>query len=124
MAEQKDIVSLDDIKLLVNSFYDAAKQDDLLGPVFNEKVKDWDRHLNIMYSFWETVILDQYSYKGTPFNQHKDLPINSDHFNRWVNLFSSIVDAHFAGPHADDAKKKAKQFGTVFWNKMEFLRNT
>lgn len=121
MADCHDILSIDDIKILVNSFYDAAKLDDLLGPVFNGKVTDWDRHLNIMYTFWETVILDAYSYKGTPFNQHKDLPINKSHFDRWIQLFSKIVDENFEGANAENAKLRAQQFGTVFWSKMEFL---
>ena len=122
MPGKPDILSLDDIKLLVNTFYDAAKKDDLIGPVFNEKVKDWDRHLNIMYTFWETVILDAYSYKGSPFNQHKDLPVNKTHFDRWVQLFSKIVDENFSGTNAENAKQRAQQLATVFWSKMEYLR--
>jgi hemoglobin len=119
MPGKHDILSINDIKLLVNTFYDVAKQDDLIGPVFNAKIQDWDRHLNIMYSFWETVLLDAYTYKGTPFNQHKDLPINDQHFDRWIQLFSNVVDENFAGPHAENAKLRAKQFGTIFWSKMQ-----
>jgi hemoglobin len=122
MEGKHDITTIDDIKHLVNSFYDAAKKDVLIGPVFNAKVKDWDKHLNIMYTFWETVILDAYTYKGSPFNQHKDLPIDKEHFDRWVSLFSKIVDENFTGTNANNAKQRAQQFATVFWSKMEFMR--
>jgi len=119
MAEKHDIQNRADIELLVNTFYEKAQQDDLLGPVFNSKISDWEKHLNIMYTFWETVILDAYTYKGTPFNKHVDLPINKTHFDRWVNLFHHVVDELFAGQNAGNAKQRATQFGLVFWAKME-----
>ena len=119
MATRHDIFGREDIELLVNTFYEAAKKDDLLGPVFNDKVKDWDRHLGIMYTFWETVVLDAYTYKGTPFNQHANLPIQETHFERWVQLFSAIIDELFEGPNATNAKQRAAQFGIVFWSKMK-----
>ncbi len=122
MEQKKDIVSLDNIKLLVNTFYQRAQNDDLLGPVFNSKISDWDKHLNIMYTFWETVILDAYSYKGTPFNKHIDLPINNTHFERWVTLFHSVIDDLFEGDNANNAKQRAQQFGTIFWSKLNFLQ--
>jgi hemoglobin len=122
MEGRHDIETRDDIKRLVNSFYDAAKKDDLIGPVFNAKITDWDKHLNIMYTFWETVILDSYTYKGTPFVQHKDLPINKAHFDRWVQLFSTIIDENFSGTNANNAKQRAQQLGAVFLSKIEFLR--
>lgn len=122
MSVKHDILSIDDIKLLVNTFYQQAQKDELLGPVFNSKIKDWDKHLNIMYTFWETVILDAYSYKGAPFNKHIDLPINKSHFDHWVALFSSVIDELFEGINATNAKQRAAQFGVVFWSKLEYLK--
>jgi hemoglobin len=121
MAEKKDILSLNDIKLLVNTFYDEAQKDMLLGPVFNARIKDWDKHLNIMYTFWQTVILDAYTYKGAPFNKHVDLPLEKVHFDHWVKLFSGVIDSLFEGPNANNAKQRASQFGMVFWSKMEYM---
>ena len=36
MAEHNDIQNLDDIKLLVDTFYEKVQKDNLIGPVFNE----------------------------------------------------------------------------------------
>ena len=41
----------------VRRFYDAARADDLLGPVFNGWIKDWDAHLTTMDSFWSGALL-------------------------------------------------------------------
>lgn len=122
MVEKHDITAFDDIKLLVDTFYQQAQKDQLLGPVFNARIKDWDKHLYIMYSFWETVVLDAYTYKGTPFNKHADLPLHKDHFDHWVALFSSVIDSLFEGSNANNAKQRASQFGMVFWSKMDYLQ--
>ena len=40
MAEQTEILTLVDIKLLVDTFYDRIREDKLLGPIFNERIQD------------------------------------------------------------------------------------
>ncbi len=37
---QKEILDLDDIKLLVDSFYAKVQQDELLAAVFNKVIKN------------------------------------------------------------------------------------
>ena len=55
MKEKKDILSLDDVKLLVDTFYTRVRADELLGPIFDERIQDrWERHLDLMYRFWPT----------------------------------------------------------------------
>ncbi len=40
MKETKGILSLDDIKRLVDTFYEKVREDELIGPIFNEKILD------------------------------------------------------------------------------------
>ena len=68
MKEQKDIVERKDIELLVDSFYEKVKNDQLLGPVFAHV--DWPKHLPVMYQFWSSMMLGEQSYKGNPFQKH------------------------------------------------------
>lgn len=116
-----DITHIDDVKQLVNSFYQKAKEDDLLGPVFHSVIQDWDKHLSTMYTFWQTILLNEHTYHGAPFFKHIPLPIHTDHFNRWVELFILNVDEQFEGEKAEMAKARAKQFGTIFSSKMEYV---
>ena len=39
MNANKDITTIDDIKLLVNSFYAKVQKDDLIGVIFMKKYK-------------------------------------------------------------------------------------
>lgn len=38
MTVLQDISTFEDIKLLVNTFYDKVQKDDFIGPIFNEKI--------------------------------------------------------------------------------------
>ena len=101
-----------DIKFLVDNFYKKVVHDDTIGYFFNEVVKlDWDRHMPVMYQFWETVLFGKGGYKGNPVLKHVELnqkaPLTEQHFERWILLWESTIDEHFEGEIAEEAKKKA-----------------
>src|SRR3954463_4045406 len=81
----KDVVDLDDVKLLVNTFYGKVRTDETLSNIFNERIGDrWPEHLEKMYRFWQTVLLEEHTYFGTPFPPHANLPVHQFHFEKWV----------------------------------------
>lgn len=123
MTAPRDITSFDDIKLLVNSFYSQVQNDDFIGPIFNAKIGDrWPEHLEKMYRFWQTILLEIHSYSGSPFPPHKHLPIEKEHFDRWMNIFTTTVDSLFQGPVADEAKLRAKNMAEMFNYKITYFR--
>lgn len=123
MATQ-DISSLGDIKLLVNAFYAKVQDDDLIGPIFNQKMLGrWPEHLEKMYRFWQTILLEEHTYSGSPFPPHKQLPIEQAHFDRWMEIFTSTVDFLFVGKLAEEAKVRAANMAYMFNYKIEYFRN-
>lgn len=124
MDNQKDITTLDDIKLLVNTFYAKVQKDELIGVIFNEKIQDrWPEHLEKMYRFWQTILLEVHTYSGSPFPPHKHLPVNIEHFDRWMEIFTDTVDSLFIGPIAEEAKLRAEKMAEMFNYKIEYFRN-
>lgn len=124
MNDLTDIKNLDDIKLLVDSFYSKVQQDNLIGPVFNEKIGDqWPAHLERMYRFWQTILLEEHTYSGSPFPPHKHLPVAKEHFNRWMEIFTETIDGLFQGKLAEEAKLRAKNMAEMFFYKIEYFRN-
>lgn len=118
-----DLRHTDDVSRLVNGFYGKVRNDDLLGPVFNNVIGNrWDEHLQKMVAFWETVLLEKHTYFGRPFVPHARLPVNREHFDRWMTLFNETIDEHFAGTKADEAKWRASKMAVLFLNKIETLR--
>jgi len=120
---KKEILNRDDIKRLVDAFYLKVREDSLLAGIFNARIKDsWPLHLEKMYSFWESLLLDKVTYHGNPFAHHADLPVEKEHFDRWLKLFDQTVDELFAGEKAEEAKSRAAKIAVIFHTKIQGLR--
>jgi hemoglobin len=76
---------------LVAAFYGRVRADALLGPVFAAKVEDWDTHLEKLGRFWSSVVLGSGRYNGQPMSAHMPLPIDTEHFDRWLALFEATA---------------------------------
>jgi len=121
----QDIGTLDDIKQLVNRFYDQVRADTLLGPVFETRIENrWPKHLEKMYSFWQTVLLGEHTYEGRPFPPHAELPVDHQHFAQWMQLFTATIDEMFAGNKTEEAKWRAARMAEMFEMKLEHYRQT
>jgi hemoglobin len=80
------------IERLVHSFYKRVREDDLLGPIFDARVKSWDAHLARMCLFWSSVALGAATYEGSPMQVHAPLPVDAHHFDRWLELFEETAN--------------------------------
>jgi len=120
----KDISNIEDIKLLVNSFYGKVREDEKLKDIFNTKIQDrWPEHLEKMYRFWQTVLLEEHTYYGSPFLPHAKLPVDKVHFDKWLELFFASVDEHFIGEKAERAKWQGQRMAEMFHSKIEYYKN-
>src|SRR5437879_3670770 len=104
-----DIITSEDIRLLVNNFYDRVKKDGMIGFIFNDIIgDDWSHHLPVMYQFWETILLGKPGYIGNPVKKHididKSIPLREKHYKRWLESWNDTVDNLFTGPVAEEAK--------------------
>ena len=86
------------IQSCVRAFYDLARADDLLGPVFNASVKNWPQHLKMMDDFWSGALLGTQRYSAAPFPPHLKLEMTQDHFDRWRELWVPTVQATLPEP--------------------------
>lgn len=121
---QHDILDLDDVKRLVDSFYGRVRADEILAPVFETRLQDrWPEHLEKMYRFWQTVLLGEHTYYGAPFVPHAKLPVAHMHFERWMQLFNSTVDELFTGEKAEEAKWRGNKMAGMFEMKIEMTKN-
>lgn len=111
-----DIIDRNDVMKFVDRFYDKVKEDSLLGPEFSHV--NWSHHLPVMYSFWCSMLLGEQSYRGNPLQRHMALPIGTEHFNRWLQLFRETIDENFFGVNAREMKMRAQAIARVFQIKM------
>ncbi len=124
MDNKGDITTMDDIQLLVNTFYEKIRINPLLGGIFNGTIKDhWPQHLEKMYRFWQTLLLEEHTYFGSPFLPHAQLPVEQRHFDTWLKLWYDTIDQHFTGVKADEAKWRGDKMAVMFLSKIEYYRN-
>lgn len=107
VQQMREATGIDEamIEQLVRSFYARIRQDSLLGPIFESRIRDWETHLLRMCDFWSSVVLSSGVYQGSPMQMHVPLPIEAHHFDRWLalfeqtarELFSEQVSEHFMG---------------------------
>lgn len=107
--------------MLLDKFYEKVKIDPVISFFFTEIAKvDWDHHMPILYDFWEATLLGTRQYKRNVMEAHLQLnkkePLQKQHFERWLQLFSETIDGHFEGEAANEAKTRAKNIAAL----MEF----
>ena len=102
------------ISACVHEFYAAARRDPLLGPLFEASIHDWNEHLRIIENFWSNALLGTGRYKGFPFPAHMNLPVELEHFDRWLELFERSARANLRADLASLAMAKAQHMSTSF----------
>ena len=122
--EMTDINSEKDVLLLVRTFYGKVREDDLLGPIFNSVIVDWEEHFERLTDFWVGNLFFIKKYHGDPLQKHAEVDaahggtINEMHFGVWLNLWYETIDQLFHGEKAQMAKNRARNMSTFIHLKM------
>lgn len=114
----KDITTREDLTRLMESFYQKALQDVVIGHFFTEVAPlKMETHIPLIVDFWETIIFDKAKYRGNVFGVHEHLhqvsAFKEEHFDRWIVLFKETVNELFFGEKAEIIKQKAESIATV-----------
>jgi len=104
----------DMIKNIVHGFYAKVHDDAMLGPVFEEKITDWDHHLERMCMFWASVALASGAYDGRPMQKHLTLRIDRNHFDRWLELFAETLSEYCETAAARHFMERALRIASSF----------
>jgi len=115
---KNDIATRADIELLVRRFYDKVVADPVIGYIFTDIARvNWEKHLPVMFDFWDNAIFYSGTYAGNPMKLHEGLnrmhPLKETDFKQWILLFVSTVDELFEGEKAELAKQRAISISTV-----------
>ena len=97
------------LRELVERFYGKVRTDPVLGPIFDARIADWDRHPERMVSFWSSVALMTGRYHGQPVPAHAPLPVDASHFDRWLVLFRETAREVCTSAGADHLVERAER---------------
>ena len=126
--EKRQLDTRAEISWLVRSFYTKVRKDDLIGPIFNQQISDWEIHLERLTDFWETNLTFIRKYKGNPIQKHIEVDqtskdeITQVHFGRWLQLWFETINDNFEGDKAEAAKNQARNMSTHLFLKMYMSR--
>ena len=107
-------ITEESIARLVRTFYGRAREDALIGPVFNDAVKDWEHHLSQISDFWSSMLLKTGRYDGRPMRPHLVLNLSPAHFDRWLALFEPTVREIFSADVAGAIIQRARRIADSF----------
>lgn len=115
---KKDVSNREDIDSVINAFYAKVQQDEIISSYFSEVISvDWSIHLNKMAGFWENVLFFTGDYEGNPLDTHRHIhqkrPTNSQHFDRWKELFYETLDELFEGENVSKMKEHTDAIAAV-----------
>ncbi|MFC4636944.1 globin [Deinococcus hohokamensis] len=99
------------LRRVLTDFYDRARRDELLGPVFGAHVTDWAAHLDQVTAFWVTMLGGGARWTGHLGGVHAGLGVQAQHLSRWLELFAQAVQAHLPPAAAADLIRRAETMG-------------
>lgn len=118
-----DIKNKDDIKILVDAFYQKIRTDATIGYLFTEVAAvNWEKHLPIMYDFWDNILFHTGNFDGNPMMKHRELnqksSLTKKHFKHWTKLWKNTVDDLFEGEKAGEIKVRAVNISKAMISKV------
>lgn len=125
MNTKTDITSRADVEKLLLCFYEKVKTDPVIGYIFTAVARvDWEHHIPVIADFWETILLDHPVYQKNAMEVHyalnRKVPLQPEHFNRWLLLFTETVNELYEGKTAALAKTRAHSIAGL----MQYKINT
>lgn len=119
-----DILTQEDLYILVNEFYKKLLTDDAISYIFTDVVQvHIESHLPILVTFWSQAILGTGGYTKNLTQIHVDVNtkeyLSPALFKIWLNHFYASVDELFRGVNAEKIKTQALNIATVIQIKIE-----
>jgi len=118
-----DLDTPERIEQFVDLFYERMLSDSELAPLFLDVAAiDLEVHLPHIKRYWRKLLLGENSYRRHTMSIHRQLhgkrALTAPDFERWLALFTSTVDANYAGERADRAKRVAATIAANMQNSL------
>ena len=95
----------DGILRFIKPFYADVRQHNVIGPIFNSHIQDWNAHLAKITEFWAVQTGGPSRYGGGFAGAHMQLGIRPEHFEHWLRLWD--INCMRELPHSEGAEMSA-----------------
>ncbi len=108
---------------LVERFYLRVRRDELLGPFFEARVRDWAAHHSLLVAFWSSLLRGTRRFHGAPVSCHLGIPgLTEAMFLRWLVLFRQATAECGNEPMRREADDAALRMANHFWQRYQVKR--
>ena len=119
MKQLENTITQENIKTLMDTFYDAIRKDKDLGPIFHASIGTdaiaWENHKEKIARFWRQMILGENVFNGQPLKKHIELPpFPREFFDQWLKLFSVSLSQIYIPEVANEFLSKAQMIAQRF----------
>lgn len=123
-----DIRNREDIRLLMEQFYDKLLADESISYLFTDVAKiNLDEHFPVLVDFWDSILFQADTYHKNAMKPHVDLhqqsPLEAHHFKTWLSYFIATVNELFEGEKAELARQRATSIATIMQIKVIEMKN-
>ena len=119
-----ELCTEEEVVSLVHSFYARIRQDEVLGPIFDARIADWDHHLTKLVDFWSAILRRTARFSGAPMPKHAALPgLSLELFERWLGLFEITLAEQPNRAMADQAWQAARRIAQSLWSGYQMSRD-
>ena len=105
------IGGLEGIATLLRHFYADVRQHELIGPVFNQRIRDWPAHLATIGQFWARITGGPSVYSGQMPAKHFGLGLDAKHFGAWLQLWECNCRCYCELREAQEMTELARDIG-------------
>ena len=113
---ENQLCTEEEVATLVHTFYDKVRQDEVLGPIFDAQVEDWDHHLARLVDFWSSTLRRTGRFSGSPMAKHAVMPgLSAELFQRWLAIFRANAAEQTNQAMAEQACLMAERIAQSLW---------
>ncbi len=122
--DASELCTEDEVSAMVHAFYARVREDEVLGPIFNGHIDDWDHHLVKLVDFWSAILRRTGRFTGAPMPKHAALPgLSAELFQRWLALFRETASAQPNQAMGTQACAMAERIAQSLWMGYQMNRN-
>ncbi|HWD91788.1 MAG TPA: group III truncated hemoglobin [Verrucomicrobiae bacterium] len=116
-------IGRENLAALLRHFYADIRQHKLVGPIFNNQIKDWPAHLETIGSFWMRMTGGPPLYSGQMPSKHLELGLDATHFQVWLQLWEFNCRNYLAAREAEEMIRLAHDIGRRLKNILGVARS-
>ncbi|MBZ7938289.1 MULTISPECIES: group III truncated hemoglobin [Campylobacter] len=118
---KSNTITQENIKILMEIFYEKIRKDEKLGSIFNNAIgtsdKQWEEHKIKIGNFWSGILLGKGDYNGQPLKKHLELPsFPEEFFEIWLKLFEESLDKIYNEEMKNVILQRAQMIASHFKN--------